>query len=76
MTTLAPEAPWALHSYLASFGLVFGCFDFALTGDGDDPEHWTAIECNPNGQWGWLPDAEDITEAFADLLTVERKGRS
>lgn len=33
------------------------------------------IECNPNGQWGWLPDAEDITEAFADLLTVERKGR-
>lgn len=66
----------ALHSYLASFGLVFGCFDFALTGDGDDPEHWTAIECNPNGQWGWLPDAEDITEAFADLLTVERKGRS
>ncbi|MFD8521888.1 hypothetical protein ACFV2D_17970 [Streptomyces capillispiralis] len=66
----------ALHAYLASFGLVFGCFDFALTGDGDDPQHWTAIECNPNGQWGWLPDAYDITEAFADLLTVERKGRS
>ncbi|MEU3995450.1 MvdC/MvdD family ATP grasp protein [Streptomyces fungicidicus] len=58
-----------------SFGLVFGCFDFALTGDGDEPEHWTAIECNPNGQWGWLPDADDITEAFAELLTVERKGR-
>lgn len=26
------------------------------------------IECNPNGQWGWLPDAAAITEAFADLL--------
>ncbi len=73
--TVPPSVETALHGYLASFGLVFGCFDFALTGDGDDPEHWTAIECNPNGQWGWLPDADDITEAFADLLTAERKGR-
>lgn len=74
--TVPPPVEAALHAYLGSFGLVFGCFDFALTGDGDDPQHWTAIECNPNGQWGWLPDAYDITEAFADLLTVERKGRS
>ncbi|MFI1421131.1 hypothetical protein ACH4VX_24785 [Streptomyces sp. NPDC020731] len=73
---MPPSVEAALHAYLASFGLVFGCFDFALTGDGGDPEHWTAIECNPNGQWGRLPDAEDVTEAFADLLTVERKGRS
>lgn len=65
----------ALHSYLASFGLVFGCFDFALTGDGDDPGHWTAIECNSNGQWGWLPDAPAITEAFADILSMEGGGR-
>ena len=71
-----PPVEAALHAYLASSGLVFGCFDFALTGDGDAPDHWTAIECNPNGQWGWLPDAADITEAFADLLTVERKGCS
>lgn len=59
----------ALHSYLASFELVFGCFDFALTGKGDVQEHWTAIECNPNGQWGWLPDASAITTAFADILS-------
>ncbi|MFJ4278848.1 ATP-grasp ribosomal peptide maturase [Streptomyces massasporeus] len=64
----------ALHSYLRSFDLVFGCFDFALTGGGDEPEDWWAIECNPNGQWGWLPDAADIAEAFADILnTQERK---
>lgn len=31
------------------------------------------LECNPNGQWGWLPDAEEITEAFADVL---QEGRS
>ncbi|MFD4409191.1 ATP-grasp ribosomal peptide maturase [Streptomyces sp. NPDC058476] len=59
----------ALHSYLAAFHLAFGCFDFALTGDGQAAGDWTFIECNPNGQWGWLPDAADITEAFADLLT-------
>ncbi|WP_238545375.1 MULTISPECIES: hypothetical protein [Streptomyces] len=65
-----------LHSYLESFGLVFGCFDFALTGDGDNPEHWIAIECNPNGQWGWLPNAPAITEAFADILSTEGGSRS
>ncbi|MFF8399187.1 ATP-grasp ribosomal peptide maturase [Streptomyces sp. NPDC016172] len=61
----------ALLAYLDSFGLVFGCFDFALTGDGDDPEDWWAIECNPNGQWGWLPDAAHIAEAFADILSTD-----
>ncbi|MEU9157287.1 ATP-grasp ribosomal peptide maturase [Streptomyces sp. NPDC048417] len=61
----------ALYSYLASFGLVFGCFDFALTGDGTAPEDWWAIECNPNGQWGWLPDAPAIADAFAEILSRE-----
>ncbi|WKX72340.1 ATP-grasp ribosomal peptide maturase [Streptomyces sp. XD-27] len=65
----------ALHRYLASFGLVFGCFDFALIGDGEAPDDWWAIECNPNGQWGWLPDAPAITEAFADILSMEGGGR-
>ncbi|GAA2327908.1 ATP-grasp ribosomal peptide maturase [Streptomyces violaceusniger] len=58
-----------LHSYLSSFDLAFGCFDFALTGDEHLPSSWTAIECNPNGQWGWLPEAPAITEAFADILS-------
>ncbi|MGK5628497.1 ATP-grasp ribosomal peptide maturase [Streptomyces sp. URMC 123] len=64
----------ALHGYLSAFGLGFGCFDFALTGDGGAPEHWVFIECNPNGQWGWLPDADAITQAFADILTPEGGG--
>ncbi|WP_432162519.1 ATP-grasp ribosomal peptide maturase [Streptomyces tendae] len=61
----------ALHGYLGASGLVFGCFDFALTGEGSSPDDWWAIECNPNGQWGWLPDAPAITEAFADILSME-----
>ncbi|RSS84812.1 hypothetical protein EF919_38450, partial [Streptomyces sp. WAC02707] len=64
----------ALHRYLAAFGLVFGCFDFALTGDGDAAEDWVFIECNPNGQWGWLPDASDITTAFTDILSTSTEG--
>ncbi|MFF4708824.1 ATP-grasp ribosomal peptide maturase [Streptomyces sp. NPDC001288] len=61
----------ALHGYLTSFGLTFGCFDFALTGDGTAAEDWWAIECNPNGQWGWLPDAPAIADAFAEILGRE-----
>ncbi|MEV4572578.1 ATP-grasp ribosomal peptide maturase [Nonomuraea jabiensis] len=57
----------AARVYLDRFGLAFGCFDFALqkiTGG----HQWTFIECNPNGQWGWLPDADAIAAAFADTL--------
>ncbi|MFI8370948.1 hypothetical protein [Streptomyces sp. NPDC085466] len=58
-----------LHSYLSGLDLVFGCFDFALTGPAAEAASWVFIECNPNGQWGWLPDAPAITTAFADILT-------
>ncbi|MEU9884812.1 ATP-grasp ribosomal peptide maturase [Sphaerisporangium sp. NPDC051011] len=59
-----------LYGYLDRFDLVFGCFDFALeaTGDDADPYRWIFIECNPNGQWGWLPDSDAIADAFADTL--------
>jgi hypothetical protein len=59
----------SLHAYLDHFGLVFGCFDFALESTGGQiPDRWTFIECNPNGQWGWLPDSDAMAHAFADLL--------
>ncbi|MEU8038118.1 ATP-grasp ribosomal peptide maturase [Streptosporangium sp. NPDC049078] len=60
-----------LYEYLDHFGLVFGCFDFAIgagDGSGQSPDTWTFIECNPNGQWGWLPDSNAMAEAFADVL--------
>ena len=56
----------AMQAYLKRFDLIFGCFDFAV------PRHGTAVflECNPNGQWGWLEEATGLpmTAALADLL--------
>ncbi|MEV4095273.1 ATP-grasp ribosomal peptide maturase [Streptosporangium saharense] len=63
----------ALYNYLDHFGLVFGAFDFALeTICEQNSGSWTFIECNPNGQWAWLPDANAMAHAFADVLL---KGR-
>ncbi|WP_232838510.1 ATP-grasp ribosomal peptide maturase [Streptomyces geranii] len=55
-----------LLAFLASFGLGFGAFDFAVTADGT----WWFLECNPNGQWAWLEAAVGlpVTKAVADLL--------
>jgi hypothetical protein len=54
----------ALHHYLTSFDLVTG------TPRSTGPPS-SAI---PTAS-GWLPDAEQITEAFADILTTEGGSR-
>ncbi|WP_017624836.1 hypothetical protein [Nocardiopsis chromatogenes] len=64
-----------LHAYLDHYNLEFGVFDFALTGSGDDPEHWWWMECNANGQWGWLPDSELIADAFARTRPLPSSAR-
>lgn len=53
-------------AYLEAMGLAYGAFDFVVRPDGQ----WIFLECNPNGQWGWLPDEADvaIAPAFADVL--------
>lgn len=60
----------ALTAFLDHFGLASGSFDLAVDYEGN--YHW--LECNPNGQWGWLEDATGLklAEAYADLL--EREG--
>lgn len=65
-----------MHRYLQRFQLTFGCFDFALDKSGE----WVFLECNPNGQWGWLEPVTDlpITSAFADILegsTDDQRGQ-
>lgn len=54
-----------ISAYMKRFGLLYGAFDFAVTDD-----HWYFLECNANGQFGWL-EAETglpVTAAIADLL--------
>ncbi|MPZ67829.1 MAG: hypothetical protein GEU83_20865 [Pseudonocardiaceae bacterium] len=54
-------------AYLRSFGLIFGAFDFAVDKSGF---HWF-LECNPNGQWGFIEYAtgQPIAAAIAAELT-------
>ncbi|MGH3517323.1 MAG: MvdC/MvdD family ATP grasp protein [Haloechinothrix sp.] len=63
---LPGDLPRQLRAYLDRFGLAFGAFDFAVTADGE----YYFLECNPNGQWGWLEDETGLpmAEAFAKYL--------
>jgi glutathione synthase/RimK-type ligase-like ATP-grasp enzyme len=70
----APMAPlelpdWVKEKCLAvlkGLGLVFGCFDFIVTPDGD----YVFLEVNPMGQFGFVQQNAGIPifEAFADYL--------
>lgn len=66
-TVIDPPAglPEKCFAFLDDLGLRFGAFDFALTESGP-----VFLECNPNGQWGWIEDETGlpIARAIADLL--------
>lgn len=53
-------------AYLSNMGLRFGAFDFIETPDGEI----IFLECNPNGQYGWLEErlGLPISEAVAGEL--------
>ena len=52
--------------YLNKLNLYFGCFDFIVTPD----DEFVFLECNPNGQWGWIEDECHVpmSEAMVDCL--------
>ncbi len=57
-------------AYLRRAGLRFGAFDLAEDAEG---QLWF-LECNPNGQWGWIESATGlpITDAIvSELLRVD-----
>lgn len=56
----------ACLQFVRAAGLRFGAFDFAEDAHGT---MWF-LECNPNGQWGWIESAtrQPLTEALVDLL--------
>ncbi len=51
----------AVTAYMTGTGLTFGAFDFVVT-----PDHeWVALECNPEGQWGWIEENTGLPIADA-----------
>ena len=54
------------REYLKKLNLHFGCFDIIVTPD----DEYVFLECNPNGQWGWIEDELNIpmSEALVDCL--------
>lgn len=59
------------RDYLEAYGLRYGAFDFIEDSDGKI----TFLECNPNGQYGWL-EAQlglPISQALAnELITIAK----
>lgn len=56
----------AVMAYMNGAGLAFGAFDFVVTPD----DEWVVLECNPEGQWGWIEEKTGlpIADAIAKLL--------
>lgn len=66
-TTEVPgEVAVAVRRFMASYGIVFGSFDFAVTPDDD----WVFFENNPAGTWSWVENRTGlpIAAAHADYL--------
>lgn len=65
---LPPGVAAGIRRYLAAMDLTFGAFDFVV--DRAGTLWW--MECNPNGEWGWLTEATDapIAGALAELLLL------
>ena len=69
----APTHPLRCHRRRIPDQVVFEHIVQALVhgsgyGDSTGTYRWTFIGCNPNGQWGWLPDSDVMADAFAEVL--------
>lgn len=64
--TAPPEVIDTCQSYLEVLGLRYGAFDFAV-----NVNRYVFLECNQNGEWGWLQRATGVpvAEAIANALT-------
>ncbi|WP_406287435.1 ATP-grasp ribosomal peptide maturase [Streptomyces sp. NBC_00209] len=66
-TTEVPDSVRdAIRRFMASYGIVFGSFDFAVTPD----DTWVFFENNPAGTWSWVENRTGlpIAAAHADYL--------
>lgn len=66
MIELPDDVTRFCQEYLRRLHLHFGCFDFIVTPE----DEYVFLECNPNGQWGWIEDDLHVpmSEALVDCL--------
>ncbi|MER6102440.1 hypothetical protein ABT115_08935 [Streptomyces sp. NPDC001832] len=59
----------SVYAFVERYDLYYAAFDFAVS----QPGRWYFLECNPNGQFGWLErkTGMSISLALADLLAEE-----
>lgn len=59
----------SVYAFMEAYGLYYGAFDFAASQQGP----WYFLECNPNGQFGWVERKAglSISLALANLLSEE-----
>lgn len=71
MITLPETIETFCRNYLRKLHLHFGCFDFIVTPE----DEYVFLECNPNGQWGWIEDELGVpmSEAMVDCLVNKRE---
>lgn len=67
-TAVPPPVREAVSELLRRFGLRFGALDFVV----DEQDQWWFLECNPNGQWGWIEDETGLP--IADALATALEG--
>ncbi|MFF2331733.1 MULTISPECIES: hypothetical protein [unclassified Streptomyces] len=65
-TTVPDKVATSVRRFMASYGIVFGSFDFAVTPD----DEWVFFENNPAGTWSWVENRTGlpIAAAHADYL--------
>jgi glutathione synthase/RimK-type ligase-like ATP-grasp enzyme len=68
--SLPPSLQQRMRDFMKQLGLLYACFDFILTIEGD----YVFLEVNPSGQWAWIEHETkmEITAAIVDQLTRDR----
>jgi len=64
-----PDIRAGVSAYMKLRALTYGAFDFVVTQQ-NHQDHWTALECNAEGQWHWIAveTGLPIAESIADWL--------
>ncbi|TWB09670.1 hypothetical protein FBZ89_14015 [Nitrospirillum amazonense] len=66
---ISPEVAQGIRRFMTLSGLDVGHFDFIID---RDTEEYVFLECNLDGNWGWLDRSSEgaVSTAYADMLAA------